>query len=295
VKLAIGAPAPSQYGSAIDSLLFDALNFSCGHLHIIFAALLIKKKIETMKKHIIIFAAAITPLAFFSCQKEKVERQADNTMLGEVAYRPVSKPAAALDSALAGRYEFDGNLKEYSGKLADAVASISGADNYAVDRKGNGNNAINFSGRYGLDIVKVPLTFNTSVAVWVKYDAIAASTNYFAKGDQGIMPDFAQKIDNYWGVVSTPGTSGVPSGPIDNHWHHLVATYDGSELKFYIDGGFIGSSLNPCPLALPVGATTHYQLGYWSQVGSFWRGSMDDLRFYTRVLSGGDVKALYKL
>jgi hypothetical protein len=82
---------------------------------------------------------------------------------------------------------------------------------------------------------------------------------------------------------------------MDNHWHYLVATYDGSELKFYVDGSFIGNSLNPCALALPVGATTHYQLGYWPFSGSVWFGCMDDLRFYTRVLTAGDVKALYKL
>jgi hypothetical protein len=248
-----------------------------------------------MKKHSIIFAVVIAPLAFFSCRKEKAETQTDNATLNEVAFKPISKPVADLDSALVARYEFDGNLKEKTGQLADAVANIAGADNYTMDRKGKANSAIKFNGRYGLDIIKIPLTFNTSVAAWVKYDAKPSPTNYFLKGDQGIMPDFAQNSDNYWGVVSTPATSGVSSGPMDNHWHHLVATYDGNELKFYVDGSFIGTSLNPCALALPVGATTHYQLGYWTQVGSVWYGSMDDLRFYTRTLSGPDVKALSKL
>jgi hypothetical protein len=247
-----------------------------------------------MKKHIIIFAAAISLLAFLSCSKETVDRQIDNTTLNELAFRPMNKPSANLDSGLVGRYEFDGNLKEYSGKLSDAIPSKVGVANYTTDRKGNGNSAIKFT-EYGLDIPKVPLTFNTSVAVWVKYDAISQPVNYFVKGDQGIMPDFSQHNDNYWGVVSTPATSGVPSGSMDNHWHYLVATYDGSELKFYVDGSFIGNSLNPCALALPVGATTHYQLGYWPFSGSVWLGCMDDLRFYTRVLTAGDVKALYKL
>ena len=247
-----------------------------------------------MKKHIIILAAAITPLAFFSCSKEKIDNKQTDATLNEVAFRPVSKPSAKLDSGLVGRYEFDGSTKEYSGKLSDAIPSSIGVVKYTVDRKGNANSAIKFT-EYGLDIPKVPLTFNTSVAVWVKYDAISSSVNYFVKGDQGIMPDFSQHNDNYWGVVSAPATSGVPSGSMDNHWHHLVATYDGSELKFYVDGSFIGNSLNPCPLALPVGATTHYQLGYWPLVGSVWLGSMDDLRFYTRVLSAGDVKTLYNL
>ncbi|HEV8286861.1 MAG TPA: LamG domain-containing protein [Chitinophagaceae bacterium] len=253
-----------------------------------------------MKKQIIILAAVITPLAFFSCSKEKIETQQMNNSepISELAFKPVIKPGIDLKTGLSALYQFDGNLKDKTGQLGDAVANIGGADNYTDDRKGNANSAIKFNGRYGLDIFKVPLTFNSTVAAWVKYDAISPSTNYFATSE-GLMPDFVQDNDNYWGVVSTPATSGVPSGPIDDNWHHLVATYDGNDLKFYVDGSFIGSSLNPCPLALPQGATVNYQVGYLTPVGGkipscVWYGSMDDLRFYARILSDVDIQALYK-
>jgi len=254
-----------------------------------------------MKKHIIILAAAITPLAFFfSCTKEKIESQQSDVMSpNEFAFKPIIKPVVDIKSNLVGMYEFDANLKEQTGQLADAVATISGADVYTDDRKGNANSAIKFTGRYGLNIFKVPLTFNSTVAAWVKYDAIAPSTNYFVTSE-GIIPSFAQDNDNYWGIVWTPLSSGVPSGPMDNNWHHLVATYDGNDIQFYVDGSFIGSSLNPCPLALPQGATVNYEIGSLTPVGgkvptSVWFGSIDDLRFYTRVLSSADVKALYQL
>jgi Concanavalin A-like lectin/glucanases superfamily len=252
-----------------------------------------------MKKHFFILAAAIAPLAFFSCSKEKIETQQTNNSepVNEFAFKPVIKPVVDLKSNLSALYAFDGNLKDITGQLGDAIANINGADNYTDDRKGNANSAIKFNGRYGLDIFKVPLTFNSTVAAWVKYDAIAPSTNYFVTSE-GLMPDFAQDNDNYWGVVSTPATSGVPSGPMDDHWHHLVATYDGNDLKFYVDGNYIGSSLNPCPLALPQGATVNCQVGYLTPVGGkiptcIWYGTMDDLRFYTRILSSADIKALY--
>ena len=120
-----------------------------------------------MKKHIIIFAAAIAPLAFFSCSKEKIEtQQKDNSaQANEFAFKPKFKPIINLDSGLVGRYEFDGNLKEYAGKLGDAVATIFGADNYTDDRKGNQYSALKFNGRYGVDIFKVPLAANISASV----------------------------------------------------------------------------------------------------------------------------------
>jgi len=52
---------------------------------------------------------AITPLAFFSCSKEKIEtQQTDNSSANEIAFRPVVKPVSNLDSGLVARYEFDG-------------------------------------------------------------------------------------------------------------------------------------------------------------------------------------------
>ena len=254
-----------------------------------------------MKKHIIIFAAAITPLAFFSCSKEKVETKDNYTHTDEFAFKPIFKPVINLDSGLVARYEFDGNLKEYAGKLGDAVASIFGADNYVDDRKGNQYRAIKFNGRYGVDIFKVPLAPNMSASLWAKYDFSAGvSTNYFVS-NQGGSPEFAQEFDSYSGVINMNGTSGVQDWPVDDHWHHLVATYDANRLKFYVDGTYIGTSVNINQwLPYPNGANFNYQLGYlnpWAakNPSSVWHGTLDDFRVYTRVLSDAEIKALYKL
>jgi hypothetical protein len=256
-----------------------------------------------MKKHIIIFAAAIAPLAFFSCSKEKVEtQQNDNSaQANEFTFKPIFKPVINLDSDLVARYEFDGNLKEYSGKLGDAVANIFGADNYTNDRKGNQYRAIKFNGRYGLDIFKVPLAANMTVSVWAKYDFSAGvPTNYFVS-DGGGSPEFDQEFDSYGGEINVNGTTGVQDWPVDDQWHHLLGTYDGSRLKFYVDGKYIGTSINiNLWLPYPNGANEDYQVGYRTPVGgkiptSVWHGTLDDLRVYTRVLSDAEINALYKL
>jgi hypothetical protein len=253
-----------------------------------------------MKKQIIIFAAAIVPLAFFSCSKEKVETpQMDSSAPpNETAFKPALKPVINLDLGLVGRYEFDGNLKEYKGQLADAVPNFNGSDVYTVDRRGVPNNAIHFTGRYGLDISKVPLAPNMTVAAWVRYDMIQP-LNYFVTA-QWLSPDFVQDNNTYSGVVSAPATAGVQSGLIDNQWHHLVASYDGTTVTFYIDGTLIGTKLNPTQNKIGPKATVNYQVGYltfaYSKViKSTFFGSVDDLRFYTRILSPAEVTALYNL
>jgi concanavalin A-like lectin/glucanase superfamily protein len=251
-----------------------------------------------MKKHIIIFAAAITPLAFFSCSKEKMETQkgANSAQPQEIAFR--FKPVINLDSGLVGRYEFDGNLKDYTGQLAAAVPNLSGYETYTDDRKGAPNSAIKFTGRYGLNISKVPLAAHMSVSVWARYDMLQ-STNYFVTA-QWLSPDFDQNNDTYWGIVNASSTSGVPSGSIDNQWHHLVATYDGTQLNFFVDGNFVGTTVDPTQSQIGPGATVDYQVGYITAfLGktplSTWFGSLDDLRFYDRILTAPEVKALYNL
>lgn len=254
-----------------------------------------------MKKHIIIFAAAIAPLAFLSCNKEKMEtQQRDNVgQPNEIASKLIFKPPVInLDSGLVGRYEFDGNLHEYNAQLGDAVPNVSGYETFTVDRRGAPNSAIHFTGRYGLHIYKVPLAPNMSVSAWVRYDVLQG-LNYFVTA-QWLSPDFAQDNDKYSGIVSTPSTAGVQSGPIDNQWHHLAATYDGTKLNFFIDGNFVGTKMNPTQDKIGPKATVDYEVGYLgnfygNQMQSSFFGSVDDLRFYTRILSPTEVKFLYNL
>jgi hypothetical protein len=57
----------------------------------------------------------------------------------------------------------------------------------------------------------------------------------------------------------------------------------------YIDGVLIGSAPTPAG-AGPYPALDKYFLGY--ALGTFWKGSVDDLRFYSRVLSAAEINTL---
>jgi hypothetical protein len=250
-----------------------------------------------MKKHILILAAAITPLAFFSCSKEgSLPEQGSNPEQALIQKHP-PMPIVDLQKDLDGKFEFNGNLLDKTGQLKAVVFNSRYKPLYTADRKGAPNGAIEFNGAYGLVIDNVPNDTSASIAAWVKYEGYPTNGNVAMVEGAGSL-SFMQFENTYqaatWNSVFGSGQY-VISGPIDRDWHHLVATRDASILKFYIDGTLVGSSPTPAGGG-PLDAFSQFVIGFgWNAGYQYWKGSMDDLCFYGRTLSWADVQALYNL
>ena len=83
----------------------------------------------------------------------------------------------------------------------------------------------------------------------------------------------------------------------DNNWHHLVLTYDGSTIVFYVDGSIVDS--NSAWLGNLANIDTFWGIGgdeYTSVAtppdASFW-GSIDETGVWSRALSEAEVTSLY--
>lgn len=247
-----------------------------------------------MKKQLLILTTTFTIVVFVSCTKEKIETQQTNnfeeipTAKGGNGFTPVS------NKGLLGRFEFNNNLKDATGQLADGVSTVNRVL-YTEDRKGQANRAIRFNEAYGVDIFNVPAAPDGTVSFWIKYDAT-------------MTPEWKTMLLNYTGfhvqqlnsafVCSHWNGSGMPdqnvwAWPVNDKWHHIAATHDNNELKFYIDGILIGSSPTPAGGG-PFPPLDNYLVGYGFGT-LFWKGSMDDLRFYERVLSADEVNTLANL
>ena len=247
-----------------------------------------------MKKQLQILAATIITVTFISCSKEKIE-STDPNDFEEIAtgkgggnnLTPVS------GKGLLGRFEFNGSLKDETTQLADGVSSV-GRVLYTTDRKGQANKAIRFNAAYGVDISHVPSTPDgATMSVWIQHDTLPTPGwitsvcslkgftlqqcyNFFAGSFQTGLLGTSQV------VYETSGTS--------KKWHHMAITRDNNDLRFYIDGILIGTSPSPVG-AGPFDPTDNYWLGY-AFGNIFWKGSMDDLRFYQRVLTAAEINTL---
>ena len=241
-----------------------------------------------------LFAAVIISAIFVSCSKEKSGTPPQETTVdNSIVFKP--KNFDPLKIGLTGRFEFDGSLIDSTGKLKDA-SLYTGKVTYTTDRKGASDHALEFDGNNGFQIFDVPLGENVSVAVWVQSKCYPTTGLVpFVDGQQSFSLTQLENIYQaaYWNGIPGPGQYVEASS--GREWHHLAATRDANSLKFYVDGILVGSSPSPAG-AVPAISASEYILGFgWNGEYLYWKGGMDDLRFYKRVLTSSEVYQLAHL
>ncbi len=77
-----------------------------------------------------------------------------------------------------------------------------------------------------------------------------------------------------------------------NNWQHIVATYDGSEMKLYKNGTQIASRSGPSSIAT---TTQPLYIGDRSTVDQAFQGTIDETQIYDRALSASEIEELYSI
>ena len=87
-------------------------------------------------------------------------------------------------------------------------------------------------------------------------------------------------------TLSTEGM--IPANVYDN-WHHVALTYDGSEMKLYVNGAYINSAKMSAKISSwNVADAFLGKTGKWSN-GTF-NGYMDDVRIYSAALTEEEIR-----
>ncbi len=91
----------------------------------------------------------------------------------------------------------------------------------------------------------------------------------------------------------------MPSGIeiADGQWHQVVGTFDGFELRLYLDGWPVGSPHRakgqPQHTSYDLTIGANRSTGVPGEIGQAFNGSMDDVMMFNRALSSEEVQALY--
>jgi hypothetical protein len=203
---------------------------------------------------------------------------------------------ANTDSSLVGWWKLD----ETSGTIA---ADSSGKGNNGTVRgarwiSGKIDGALQFDGVDDYvncgNSASLNITGQVTLAAWVKTNDSGNSqyNPYVSKSDHSYA--LQQKdnnnlefciYDGYWYWVWYPVDSSF-----NGIWHHLAGTYDGRNLKLYIDGQLVATSDHAGSIA-----STAYsvEIGRNSELNDrLYSGVIDDVRIYNRVLSQTEIKKL---
>ncbi len=147
---------------------------------------------------------------------------------------------------------------------------------------------------------KLNITGPITISAWIKPQT--PFLDFMAKTSWDVMRMILNEggPNNVKAVYTIGGVSGVLTLSANNvisadTWTYVVYTYDGSKTQVYINGLASNSSVNASG-ALNTN-TSDLQIGCWCTGGNpsprFYKGSIDDVRIYSRALLASEIAAIY--
>lgn len=147
---------------------------------------------------------------------------------------------------------------------------------------------------------------NVTVAAWVNFGSSVTTNHAFIAAQSG---EGASNIGSYFLRKDTSvGESGTfsffiynGSGyeprvtattiPSANTWYHVVGTFDGSNLKIYVNGVLENTRSRATSISYGTG---NFLIGaQGSLTSNLFSGNIDETRIYNRALSSAEISALY--
>lgn len=134
-----------------------------------------------------------------------------------------------------------------------------------------------------------------TVSAWVKADSDPSTASYSKITDRDAnfsmnwnhmgMPTSCEHYDGAWRMAGATGLKGQT-------WYHITCTYDGTDIRMYVNGVEASSVAAAAPVSTPASILIGAHLS-WAP-DAFFAGVIDDVRLYNRALSATDVMALYQ-
>ncbi|AYB31658.1 hypothetical protein D4L85_14275 [Chryseolinea soli] len=273
--------------------------------------------------------AAKAVVADKGAEQAKVNSALANLQAALVAFE--AKVVEPIDLAnLVARWKFDEgtgttandeSTNNFDGAFKTGPAGWgAGVPTWSTDRFGAANKALHFDKGANIEV-----PYNTalnptkiSISIWVKADEIKPGNRFI-----GLQSWIGYKFELQ--EANRPFLSiGKPDGgtydrdsqqnlPI-NEWHHLIATFGGGNMVFYVDGELVlawdntpgdARSISGTPYNFVIGqdfptdkyaaTDTNFDNDHIIPLawGGFFHGSLDDIRIYKSVLTASQVASIY--
>lgn len=227
------------------------------------------------------------------------------TLYANGAGKPLSDflpPPIDLADGLKAYWNFDGHLydsvKDFHGTArgTNPLAYVDGKTGFGKAIKLDGTDQFVEITGGNEDELEFP-GGSMSIAGWFKVDAFDTAWQCLLSKGEGENYRIARRSESntiaYAGGVAE-GADDVPSVN-DGQWHHFVAVSDAAGTDFgtalYVDG--VRRAVNATKPVL-ASSTFHLMLGENpGSRGREWKGELDDIAIWNRVLSEAEVSALY--
>lgn len=231
-----------------------------------------------------------------------------DTRTGDTAFKGMMNDFRVYDHALCAQeinelkrclfihYDFD-FLGDSTSKVYDASGNGKHASGVNITEDSDsmsGGTSAKFSGNGYVSLTEATVNGPFSLSVWTKTSSKSTQCLYANRTTAGEGPALFL-INGSGGTIrfDTNNINCTAAYPSDGAWHHIVATFDGSTRKIYLDG------ILKSTLAGTIGNTSSYSsIGGSGTTGlpnsNYMNGLIADWRLYSSCLSADDVADLFK-
>jgi len=191
-----------------------------------------------------------------------------------------------LDSGLVAFYPFNGDANDYSGYSPNG---INNGAHLTPDHNGDADRAYYFDGIASrINVTKDEFVNNAlSVSFFIRITDILTYTFCAACSDFCLFTD-ADSVGMLITRQTVPSMQMVRAYSQLNKWTHVVGTYDGQNIRLYINGVIADSVYHPGIITDP-----NWDLTIGTFGGNYWKGEFDELRIYNRVLTPTEISDFY--
>lgn len=210
-----------------------------------------------------------------------------------------------LNSGLIAYFPFSGNANDASGNNLHGVVSNA---TLTADNKGQANSAYDFNGTSASIALPASSLYDFSpsasfsIAAWIQPGANQAvgfgavlvkgpfNANYtLAKWNWGAYVTNTVAMNGFADNTTGLATTVMQNSPC---WYHVIWSYSNGNWYLYVNGKLGSSSLSGSKKILQDG-NSKLVIGKKGEAdGDFYRGKIDELRLYNRLLTADEIAAL---
>ena len=163
------------------------------------------------------------------------------------------------------------------GGFSGNALTFNGVDNYI---RVNNTASFDFTDAITVEARVRPNVVNN----WKQSSVVTAFEESKYKWKMGLTNTGDLRFDVYGN--QTEGVSAYGGLVEANKWYHIVGTFDGTNLRVYLNGFEVGVKYWPYPMQNVTPAT---YIGYEPVNGRYFNGTIDEVRIYNRALNASEV------